>query len=605
MESQEVVQIIDLGDPQTLRELATEDNSRATPFISEFSRINEDSDIEEEEPDELPVRRRGQPIYRQALSIDGYDEDDDNESIETPELTQGHPLWREGTTPPNKPPFTGRARLQVEMESTTPLDYFKLMVSEDMVASMVAETDRYASQTLRNKELSPNSRFRKWVDVTIPEMYTFMGLILSMGLIVIDYLEDYWSTDSILHRSDEKRTFLPHSLIFSPLQLIPREQPGHDPIFKIRNFVDNLTYNFKSVFYPGERVAIDEAMVACRGPLSFWVFNPDKPDKFGIKVFELCDSSTAYCCNLEFYTGKQESSPHGAIFYIVRRLISPYIGCGRTLYVDNFYTSLDLFTYLKQENTLACGTMRMNRKHGPPKTMVPNLKKGDDTVTLLTNGQLNLIRFMDRKEVRLLTTAHTARKVATGKNNPVTKEPIVKFHAAHEYNQYMGAVDRSDQMVSYNAFKRRTLKWWKKAFFHLFMLGVLNAYIVQKATAAKKLTHRIFRRELAKQLLIPEAPAPPLRLPEETGNSSLFRLTARHFPKLIEPKAGAKRKNPQRDCAVCTQPEKRKQSRYECPCCNVGLHVDPCFRLYHTKKDFKRAHKRLLSQNPQPADDQV
>ena len=151
MENQEVVQIIDLGDPQTLRELATEDNSRSTPFISEFSRINEDSDIEDEGPDELPVRRRGQPIYRQALSIDGDDgddEDDDNESIETSEPTQGHPLWREGTTLPNKPLFIGRAGLQVEMESTTPLDYFKLMVSEDMVASMVAETNRYASQTL-------------------------------------------------------------------------------------------------------------------------------------------------------------------------------------------------------------------------------------------------------------------------------------------------------------------------------------------------------------------------------------------------------------------------------------------------------------------------
>ena len=72
---------------------------------------------------------------------------------------------------------------------------------------------------------------------------------------------------------------------------------------------------------------------------------------------------------------------------------------------------------------------------------------------------------MDRKEVRLLTTAHSARKIATGKNNPdsVTKEPIVtvKFQAVHEYNQYMymGTMNRSDQTVSYNAFKRRTLKW--------------------------------------------------------------------------------------------------------------------------------------------------
>ncbi|GFN91338.1 PiggyBac transposable element-derived protein 4 [Plakobranchus ocellatus] len=239
--------------------------------------------------------------------------------------------------------------------------------------------------------------------------------------------------------------------------------------------------------------------------------------------------------------------------------------------------------------------MRKNRKNGPPKTMLPKLKKGDSTVQTLTDSRLNYIRFMDRKEVRLLTTAHTDNRVTTGKNNPVTKTPIVKFKAVHEYIQYMGAVDRSDQMVAYNAFKRCTLKWWKKAFFHLFMLGVLNAYIVQKVTAAKKMSQWIFRRELAKQLvqqLIPAALSPPLRLPEGIGHSCLFRLTARHFPQTIKAKPGAKRQNPQRDCVVCLQPGKRKQSRMECPSCDVGLHADPCFRLYHTKKDFKRAFKR-------------
>ncbi|GFS05929.1 hypothetical protein ElyMa_002951300 [Elysia marginata] len=79
------------------------------------------------------------------------------------------------------------------------------------------------------------------------------------------------------------------------------------------------------------------------------------------------------------------------------------------------------------------------------------------------------------------------------------------------------------------------------------MLRVLNSYIIQKATAAKKLPHQIFRREqLAKQLvqyLIPEAPTPPLRLPEGSADHfSLFRLTARHFPRPIEPKPGRKRK---------------------------------------------------------------
>ncbi|GFO49488.1 PiggyBac transposable element-derived protein 4-like [Plakobranchus ocellatus] len=80
--------------------------------------------------------------------------------------------------------------------------------------------------------------------------------------------------------------------------------------------------------------------------------------------------------------------------------------------------------------------------------------------------------------------------VTIGKTNLVTKEVVIKLEAVHQYNQFMGAVDRSDQMVTNNAFKRCTLKWWKKAFFHMFMLGMLNAYIVHKATVTRKRRHK-------------------------------------------------------------------------------------------------------------------
>ena len=135
---------------------------------------------------------------------------------------------------------------------------------------------------------------------------------------------------------------------------------------------DKLVTNFLNTFHPGKNIAIDEAMVAWRGPLSFRVYNPDKPDKFGIKVFELCDSATAYCRNLEFYTGRKKVSSNGATFDVVDRLISPYMGCGRTLYVDNFYTSPDLFGYLKENHTLACGTKRQYRETDHPKKCFPN-----------------------------------------------------------------------------------------------------------------------------------------------------------------------------------------------------------------------------------------
>ena len=139
-------------------------------------------------------------------------------------------------------------------------------------------------------------------------------------------------------------------------------------------------------------------MVAWRGPLSFRVYNPDKLDKFGIKVLELCDSSTAYCYKLDFYTGKRKSSPRGATFDVVEGLISPYLDCDRTLYVDNYYTSPILFTHLKEHGTLACGNMRMNRQRDPPKEMVPKLKKSDKTVTALTDSTLNFLHFMVKRK---------------------------------------------------------------------------------------------------------------------------------------------------------------------------------------------------------------
>ena len=440
------------------------------------------------------------------------------------------------------------------------------------------------------------------------EMWSFLGLIVAMGLIVVSDMDDYWSTDEVFSmpffRTVMKRQRF--CLILSFLHLCNNDnQPGRDhldfdPIYKISTFIKKLSENFRRVFKPGKNIAVDEAMIAWRGPLAFRVFNPDKPDKFGIKVFELCDSATGYCCNFEFYSGKKTCSAQGATFDIVDRLTSPYYGCGRTLYVDNYYTSPDLFRHLHAEGTLACGTMRLNRKNGPPKRMIPKLKKTDKAPSSLTNGTLNLLRFFDKREVNVLTTAHNHDMVETGKNNLATGEAIVKLQAVVDYNKFMGAVDRSDQMVSYHTFKRRTLKWWKKAFFHMFSLGVLNAFLLQKVNAAIPLTHRIFRRELSKQL----ARLAPIfvnraseRLPiPDVGDSQLFRLTARHFLQAVKPKPGAKKQNPQRDCVVCSGPGNRKQTRYECSSCNVGLHIEPCFMIFHTQKDFKRAAKRALDE---------
>ena len=62
----------------------------------------------------------------------------------------------------------------------------------------------------------------------------------------------------------------------------------------------------------------------------------------------------------------------------------------------------------------------------------------------------------------------------------------IKPAAVLDYNKYKASVDRSDQMLSYYSFERKTIKCWKKLFFHLFDLVVVNAHILHNKTSKKE-----------------------------------------------------------------------------------------------------------------------
>ncbi|GFO08522.1 PiggyBac transposase uribo1 [Plakobranchus ocellatus] len=60
---------------------------------------------------------------------------------------------------------------------------------------------------------------------------------------------------------------------------VPHGQPDHDPIQKIRPFVDHLKAKFKEVYQPHGEVCIDEAMIFFKRRYRFKVYMKDKPTK--------------------------------------------------------------------------------------------------------------------------------------------------------------------------------------------------------------------------------------------------------------------------------------------------------------------------------------
>lgn len=66
-------------------------------------------------------------------------------------------------------------------------------------------------------------------------------------------------------------------------------------------------------------------------------------------------------------------------------------------------------------------------------------------------------------------------KITLDKIDTTTKEYQKKTKWVVEYNQYMGSVYRTDMMISSIDCMRKTVKWYKKLFFHTVDICVLNA----------------------------------------------------------------------------------------------------------------------------------
>jgi hypothetical protein len=73
---------------------------------------------------------------------------------------------------------------------------------------------------------------------------------------------------------------------------------GPKKLFKIHPILTYLNNKFQTVYIPAENVAVDESLTLWKGRLSFKIYLPLKSSKFGIKTFELCESSRV---SLELY----------------------------------------------------------------------------------------------------------------------------------------------------------------------------------------------------------------------------------------------------------------------------------------------------------------
>ena len=60
---------------------------------------------------------------------------------------------------------------------------------------------------------------------------------------------------------------------------VPRGEDGHDPIHKIRPFVEHLQQTFQDLYTPEREICVDEAICPFKGRSRFKVYMRDKSTK--------------------------------------------------------------------------------------------------------------------------------------------------------------------------------------------------------------------------------------------------------------------------------------------------------------------------------------
>lgn len=396
----------------------------------------------------------------------GQDENDndmsDDDEPDLPDnLPQQNFRWRKlgpnaQVNPPFVPAWNTQPGVKVPLNPGGPIDYFHAFFPRGILALMAEETNRYAMQYFDDPslddELPKHSRLRGWKDTDEDEIKVFVALEIAMGFCgknrIQDYWDSYWLTrisgfKSVMSR--DRYLLLRTFMHFNDNTLQPAKgQPNYDPLYKVRPVINLVKDTYLNVYQPHQHISADEIMKKFKGRLSFKQYIPNKPNKWGIKIWSLCDSLTGFNLRWQVYTGKDDAARQEMALgsKVVLSLVHGLDGRGHQLYMDNFFSSPDLYSALKDKGIGACGTVRANRKGLPKnisKAQLP-LKQGERPA-FFSCDQLTFTTWQDTARVNCLTTIHgngVVNKEIRSKKEQTGKRTVIKPALVEDYNRYMG-----------------------------------------------------------------------------------------------------------------------------------------------------------------------
>ncbi|KAK7877722.1 hypothetical protein WMY93_030536 [Mugilogobius chulae] len=189
------------------------------------------------------------------------------------------------------------------------LSTFLLFLTDDIQSIILRETNHQGLRKFGEDA---------WKRIDAVDLRAYVGLLLLSGVYrsrgeAAASLWDAQGGRSIFRATMSLKRFY---AISSVIRFDDREtraaRRATDRLAAIREVWDSFVQRLPLLYTPGSDVTVDEQLVPFRGRCKFRVYLPNKPHRYGLKVWVAADARSSYALNMDIYTGAKEPSSRKA-----------------------------------------------------------------------------------------------------------------------------------------------------------------------------------------------------------------------------------------------------------------------------------------------------
>ena len=469
---------------------------------------------------------------------------------------------------------------------TKPIDYFNLIFSDVIMNKIVESINQYAKQLSKKKK-----KKKKIITIDLTILKCFIGVYIAMGIVRKNTIDEYWNNQSNIYSTPGISELFDKDLFTEIYSIIGLFQD----FFNLNQFDDNsflnlFNENCQKFYSPSQDLTIDKSIIT---------HNCNSLQKT-FKLFLLKESKSKYVLNCLINVGKNTNNYYSH-YHLINYLTKTYQNQGYILYIDKYFTSLELLSMLPSIGIYFVGLINEDKIKLAVKEKKIILNNKDNIIYLQSNNDILLTIFQSYKNFFIVSNCLTNKNIKQKIMNIKVDNKTINIRNEQKYSkiktfpypyiQYRKnkIENKFNHILPYNYFVHKSKCLPTKFFFYFLEIAINNSNILyNKNSICKKLSSLSFRRSLIHDLIINYKTQKKYFLEDKkkkNENEILNNVKIDYMP-YIENDCRLEYSLKRKDCLLHKLNKIRKRTSWKCKVCQISI----CGECY----DIHRHHRYLI-----------